>query len=160
MRDIKSSFSHITPFISDSTSTVPVSSHTDYRSYNPHCMYDTTATMSMTSYELHMTKHPLSMISHHSMTSHSLFSCHQCSISDIASPVHGSLLSILIIPHQDYLWYQAHCMYDILWLFCDLTPTLYDITSLYSWQHMQSFHDTTPTVYDITYTLLVTSRPL
>ena len=50
--------------------------HPDYRSYNPHCMYDNTATICMASYKLHMTSHPLFMISCHAMTSHPLYSCH------------------------------------------------------------------------------------
>ena len=37
--------------ISDSTPTVSLSSHPDYHSYNPHCMYDNTGTICMTSYE-------------------------------------------------------------------------------------------------------------
>ena len=50
--DIKAIISHLTPIISDSTLTVSLSSHPDYWSYNPHCMYDNTATICMTSFEL------------------------------------------------------------------------------------------------------------
>ena len=73
IHDIKATLYHITPIISDSTSTVSVSSHPDYWSYNLHCMY-ITAAICMTSHKLHMTSHPLFMISHHSMTSHPLYS--------------------------------------------------------------------------------------
>ena len=38
---IKAIISHLTPIIYDSTSTVSLSSHPDYRSYNPHFMYET-----------------------------------------------------------------------------------------------------------------------
>ena len=65
--DIKAIMFHLTPIISESTSTVSLSSHPDYRSYNTHCMYDNTATICMTSYELHMTSHPLFRTSHHIM---------------------------------------------------------------------------------------------
>ena len=54
--------------IYDTISTVSLSSHPDYQSHNPHCMYDIRATICKLSYELHMTSHPLFMISHHSMT--------------------------------------------------------------------------------------------
>ena len=74
IHEFKATLSHIVPIISDSTSTVSVSSYPDYRSYNPYCMYDVTDTICMTSYELHMTSHPLFMITHHSMTSHPLYS--------------------------------------------------------------------------------------
>ena len=47
----QSIISHIKLIISDSTSTVSLSSHPDYQSYNPHCMYDNTGTICMTSYE-------------------------------------------------------------------------------------------------------------
>ena len=60
--DIEATISHLTPIISDITSTVSLSSHPDYRSYNPHCMYDYTAMICMTLYELHITSHPLFMI--------------------------------------------------------------------------------------------------
>ena len=66
--DIKTIISHVTPNISDSTSTVSLSSHPDYRSYNPDCLYDNTATICTTLYELHVTSHPLFMISHHALT--------------------------------------------------------------------------------------------
>ena len=66
--DIKVVISHLTPIISDSTSTVSLSSHPDYQSYNPHCMYDNTPTISMISYALQMTSLPLFVISHNAMT--------------------------------------------------------------------------------------------
>ena len=47
----QSIISHIKLIISDSTSTVSLSSEPDYRSYNPLCMYDYTGTISIISYE-------------------------------------------------------------------------------------------------------------
>ena len=98
--DNKAIISHLTPIISDSTSTVSLSSYPDYRSYNPHFMYDNTATICMTAYELHVTSHPLFMISHHAMTSHPLYSCHHT--QDTCYCIHCSWTinySVLIIPH-------------------------------------------------------------
>ena len=43
--------SHIKLIISDRTSTVSLSSHRDYQSYNPNCTYDNTGTICITSYE-------------------------------------------------------------------------------------------------------------
>ena len=66
----------------------------------PLCIYDNTATICMTSYELHVTSHPLLMISHHAMTSHPLYSCHDT--EDTCHPNHCSwtiTYSVLIIPN-------------------------------------------------------------
>ena len=161
--DIKAVISHLTPIISDSTSTVSLSSHPDYRPCNPHCMYDNTATICMTSYELHMTSHPLFLISHHAMTSHPLYSCHHT--QDTCHHIHCSwtiTYNVLIIPHLLYMWHQTHHMYDITWILCDThTHTdSYDITILYSWLHIHSLHDSIPTLSDITYCTLATLQPL
>ena len=110
--DIKAIICHLTPVISDSTSTVSLSSHPDYRSLNPHCMYDNTATICMTSYELPMTSHPLFMISHHAMTSHPLYSCHHtqdtCHCIFCSSTI---TYSVLTIPHLLYMWHETHYMH-------------------------------------------------
>ena len=161
IHDIKVIISHITWIISDSTSTVSLSSHPDYRSYNLHCVYENTATICMTSYEIHMTSHPLFMISHHTMTSHPLYSCHHTEdtchrilcISTIT-------YSVLIIPHLLYMWRETHYMYDMTGNLYDITLTLYDITILYSWCHIHSIHYSTPTLYDITYSILAKSQLL
>ena len=159
--DIKAIMFHLTPIISESTSTVSLSSHPDYRSYNTHCMYDNTATICMTSYELDMTSHPLFMISHHAVTSHPLYSCHhtqdtwhriRCSPTNI--------YSVLIIPHLLYVGHETHYKYDITGILYDITLTLYDIKILYSWCHIHAIHDSTPTLYDIKYPILVASQPL
>ena len=159
--DIKGIISHLTLIISDSTSTVSLSSHPDYRSYKPHCMYDNTATICMTSYELHMTSHPLFIISLHAMTSHPLYSCHHT--QDICHRIQYSWTisySLLIIPHLLYVWHETHYMYDITGILYDITITLYDITVLYSWRHIHSIHDSTPTLYDNIHSMLATSQPL
>ena len=120
--DIKDIISHLTPIISYSTSTVSLSSLPDYRSYNPRCMYDKTATICLTSYELHMISHPLFMISLHAMTSHPLYLCHHT--KDTCHRIHCSwtiIYSVLFIPQVLYVWHETHYMYDI-------TGILYDIT--------------------------------
>ena len=159
--DIKSIISQLTSIISESTSTVSLSSHPDYWSYNPHCMYDNTATVCMISYEQHMTSHPLFMISHHGMTSHPLYSCHHtqdtCHRILCSSPI---TYSVRIISHLLYMWHETIYMYDIPGILYDNQLTLYDITILYSWCHLHSIHESTPTPYDITCSILAKSQLL
>ena len=148
LHDIKATLSHITPIISDSTSTVSVSSHPDYRSYNPHSMHDTTATIYITLFKLHLKSHPLFMISQHAMSSHPLYSCHHTQY--IWHHIHCSCIithSILIIPHLCYVWHQTHYMCDILWMLYGITPTHYDITRLYSWHHTSILFMTSHPLY-------------
>ena len=125
--DIKAIISHLTPIISDSTSTVSLSSHPDYRTYNPHCMYDNTAKIFTKSYELNMTSHPLFLISHHAMTSHPLYSCHHT--QDTCHHIHCSWTinySVPIIPQLLYVWNETHYMYELTGILYDTTLTLYD----------------------------------
>ena len=146
--DNKAIISHLTPIISDSTSTVSLSSHTVYRSYNPHCMYNT-ATICMTSYKLHMTSHPLFMIlyntvtsrpffmiSHHVMISHPLCSCHQT---------------------QDTC-HRMHCFWMIT--YSVLIVPLYQTKPQYLGCHIHFRHDVTPPVSDIASTVSLSSKPL
>ena len=115
--DIKAIISQLTLIISDSTPTVSLSSHPDYRSYNPHSMYDNTATICMTSYALHVTSHPQFRTSH-------LF------IYDIRSTIsdHTSTVSLSLNP--PYRWYHSQYM-------CDLTSSR-SVTShpLYLWHNI------------------------
>ena len=167
-QDIKDTLSHITPIISDSSSTVSVSSHPDYWSYNAHCMY-ITATIGMTSHELYMTSHPFFMISHHSLTSQPLYSCHHTQY--IWHHIHcGCLIthSVFIIAHLFYVWHQTHSMtsYEFYMTSHPLTMIsqdyIHDITStlfmtshplymrsytLYLWHHSQCIYDKTPTMF-------------
>ena len=143
--DIEAIISHLTSIICESTFTVSLSSHPDYRSYNRQCIYDNRATIYIISYELHMTSHPLFMISHHAMTSHPPYSCHHT--QDTCHRFHCSWTitnSVLIIPHLLYVWHETHCMYDTIWNLYDIPLTLYDITILYSGRHIHSIHDSTP----------------
>ena len=107
--DIKAIISHLTPIISDSTSTVSLSSHPDYRSYNIHCMYEYTTTICMTSYELPMTSHPLFMIAHHTMTSHPLYSSHHSRDACHRIPCSWTIIV--------YWLYHTYYM-------CDMKPTV------------------------------------
>ena len=157
----QSIISHIKLIISDSTSTVSLSTLPDYWSYKPHCMYDNTGKICVTSYE-YIWHHIHSFRYHTTLWySHTLYSFHHT--QDTCHHIHCSwaiTYSVLIIAHLQYVWYQTHYMYDIKWILCDITNTLYHITRLYSSHHSHTIHDITPTVYDITYTLLVTSQPL
>ena len=101
--------SHIKLNISDSTSTVSLSSHPDYRSYNPHCMYDNTGTICMTSSE-YMWHHIHSLWYHTTLWhSHTLCSYHHT--QDTSHHIHSSwsiTYSVFIIAHLEYVWYQTH----------------------------------------------------
>ena len=157
----QSIISHIKLILSDSTSSVSLSSHPDYQSYNPHCMYDNTGTIFMISYE-YIWNH-IDSLRYQTMLWHwhTLYSCHHT--QDTCHHIHCSwaiIYSVLIIAHLQYVWYQTHYMYDIIWILCDITTTLYDIKSLYSWHHIHTIPDYTATVYDMTYTLIVTSQTL
>ena len=157
----QSIISRIKLIISENTYTVSLSSHPDYRSYNPHCMYDNTGTIYLTLHE-YIWHHIQSLWYHTTLWySHTLYSSHHT--QDTCHCIHCSwaiTYSVLIIAHLQYVWYQTHYMYDIIWILCDITTTFYDITRLYSSHHIHTTHDITPTVYGITYTLLVTSQSL
>ena len=147
--------------ISDSTSTVSLSSHPYYWSYIPDCMYDNTGTIFLTSYGYIW--HHIHSLRYHTtlLHSHTLYSCHHT--QDTCHRIQCSwafTYSVLIIANLQYVWYQTNYMYDIKWILCDITTTLFDITRLYSCHHIYTIPDITQTVYDITYTLLVTSQPL
>ena len=105
----QSIISHIKLIISCSTSTVSLSSHPDYWSYNPHCMYDNTGTICVTSYEYIW--HHIHSLTYHTMLwhSHTLYSCHHT--QDACHHIHCSwaiTYSVLIIAHVQYVWYQTH----------------------------------------------------
>ena len=143
----QSIISRIKLIISENTYTVSLSSHPDYRSYNPHCMYDNTGTICMTSCE-YIWHHIHSLIYCTTLWhSHTLYSCHHS--QDTCHRIHCSwaiTYSVLIIAHLQYVWYQTHYIYHIIWILCDITTTLYDITRLYLWHHIHSIHDITHTV--------------
>ena len=166
--------SHLTPFISDSTSTVSLSSHPDYRSYNPHFMYNIVK-ICRTSFELHMTSLPLFMISHHAMTSHSLYSCHHT--QDTCHRIHSSwtvTYSVLIIPHLLYVWHQTPYMWVLYEFYIFYRNSIWHQTHslwhnntvfmmshpLYSWQHTHSIWHHIHYTYDITATVSMTRHLL
>ena len=98
------------------------------------------------------------MISHHSMTSHPLYSCHNKYIWNCIHCSWTITYSVLIIQHLLYVWHETHYIWhhrNSIW-----HHTLYDITILYSWRHIHTIHNSTPTLYDITYSIHSTSQPL
>ena len=124
-------------------------------------MCDNKGTICMISYE-YIWYHIHSLWYHTSLWhSHTLYSCHHT--QDTCHHIQcswGITYSVLIMAHLQYVLYQTHYMYDIIWILCDITSTLSDIKRLYSWHHIHIIPDITPTVYEMTYTLLVTSQPL
>ena len=127
----------------------------------PHCVYDNTGTICMTSCEYIW--HHIHSLWYHTMLwhSHTLYSC--LHTQDTCHRIHccwALTYSVLNIAYLQYVFSQTDYMYDIIWILCDITTALYDITRLYSWHHIHNIHDITPTVYDMTHTLLVISQPL
>ena len=109
IHDNKAIISHLKPIISDSIATVSLSWHPDYRSYNPHGMYDNTATICMTSYEIRMTSHPLFLISYHAMYTHCIH---------VITPRTPLIASTLAGPlHIVYWLYHTYYM-------CEMKPTI------------------------------------
>ena len=108
--DIKAIISHLTWIISDSTSTVCLSSHPDYRSYNPHCMCDNTATICVASYELRW--HHIHSLCYHTTLWHHTHCIHVITprIPIIESTVAGQLLIVSLLYHTYYT--------------CDIKPTI------------------------------------
>ena len=103
-------------------------------------------TICMTSYELHMTLHPLFMISLHAMTSHPLYSCHHARIPIISSTGGGPLLKctdyttpticvkwnpLHVWHHRNSIWHHTHSLWHNNTVFMMSRP-------LYSWQHTHS----------------------
>ena len=91
---------------------------------------------------------------------HTLYSCHNT--QDTCHCIHicwALTYSVYNIAHLQYVFSQTDNMCDIIWILCDITTALYDITRLYLWYHIHTIHDITPSVYDMTYTLLLTSQP-
>ena len=144
--NIKAIISHLTPIISDSTSTVSLSSHPDYRSFNPHCKYDNRATICMTSYVILMT-------SHHSFWYHNMLWLHtHCilvitpKIPVIASIVAGPLIIVYWLYHTCYM--------------CDMKPTIC-MTSQEFYMTSHSFFMTLQCcIHDVTSTLFMTAHPV
>ena len=101
-----------------------------------HCTYGNTATICMTSYELHVTSRPFFMISHHVMISHPLYSCHQT---------------------QDTC-HRMHCFWMIT--YSVLIVPLYQTKPQYLGCHIHFRHDITPPVSDIASTVSLSSKPL
>ena len=135
----------------DITSTHFMTSHplymtwyTLYLWHHSHCSYDKTPTMFLTLYSGYMTSHMLNEPQHNDCIWHDTHCI--CVIKP----------TWLMTSHPMYIWNQTHDMYDIIWILCNITTSLYDITRLYSWHHIHTIHDITPSEYDIIYTLLVT----
>ena len=104
----QSIISHIKLNISDNTSTASLYSHPDYRSYNPHCVYDNTGTICMTSCEFIW--HDIHYLRYHTTLwhSHTLYSCHHT--QDTCHRISCSwaiTYCLLIRARLQYVWYQT-----------------------------------------------------
>ena len=114
--DLKAIISHLTLIISDSTNTVSLSSHPDYRSYNPHCMYDNTGTYEYIWHHIHS-------LWYHTTLRHQTHSIHLITprIPVIASTVAGPLLIV-------YWLYHTYYMCDMKSSICMTSEELYMTT--------------------------------
>ena len=127
--------SHIKLNISANTSTVLLSSHTDFRSYNPHCMYDNTGTIYMTSCEYIW--HRINSLWYHITLwhSHTLYSRHHA--QDTCHRIHciwAITYSLLIIACLKYVWYQTTTVCMSWHALCLWHPMYYyDVTILCVW---------------------------
>ena len=109
--DIKAIISHLTLIISDSTSTVSLSSHPDYQSYNSHCMYDSTGQYIW--HHMNYIWHHIQSLWYHTTLWHHTHCIHVITprIPVIASTVAGPLLIV-------YWLYLTYYM-------CDMKPTIF-----------------------------------
>ena len=181
IQDIKATLSHITPIISDSTSTASVSSHPDYRSYNPHCMYDI-----MPQYVWHHMNfiwHRIHSLWYHTTLWHHTHYIYVITpnISDITSTVAVSLLTVYWLYHTysvcDIIPTICMTLYECYMtshpLFMTSQDCIHDITStpfmtshalymrsstLYLWHHSHCIYDKIPTMFMTSYSLDMTSH--
>ena len=108
--DIKAIISHLTPIISDSASTVSLSSHPDYRSYNPIvCMITQPQYVWQ---HMNYIWHHIHSLWYHTVLWHHTYCIHVITprIPVIASTVAGPLLIVYWLYHT----------YDM----CDMKPTI------------------------------------
>ena len=144
-----------TTTISEITTSICVSvwSHTLYRWYNTHCIYDMAPTIFMAHYALYMTSHPRRMTSQHSIHYISLlylisnwiyltalpqYLCHHTQIINHITPI------VRMITQAQYVWHHTN-IYDI-------TSSLFDITPRCE-LHTHSIHVITPRIPVITSTV-------
>ena len=175
---------NFTDTMSDIAPTVSESSHTVDQVYQTPCMYDITATMFMTSYELHVRSHPQFRTSQHfmydirsiSLTSLLLYLCYHI------HPIDDITATICMTSHPVYLWHHIHYIYDIISTKYDTTTLCVDDATLgicmtsfalqmtthplyhsnpqYLWYHIHFRQDNPATVSDITPNVSMSSHHL
>ena len=165
----QSIISHIKLIISDSISTVSLSSHQDYGSYNPHCMYDNTGTICADIIWIHMTSHPLFKISHHAMTfTHTVFmsshpgylSLHPLLLSYYLQCIDYTTSAICVFSNPLYVWHHMNSMWHhncSLWHHKTVFMTSHP---QYSWHHTHCIRHDTHSTCDITATVIMTRHLL
>ena len=138
--------SHIKLIISDCSSTVSLSSHPDYQSYNPHCTYDNTGTICMTSYEY---------IWHHI---HSLW--YHTTVWPSHTLSHVVTHRIPVITST-----AAELLHTVFWVYhicnmCDFKPTIYMASHEFYVTSQQLIKTSQDCIHYITAPLFMTSPPL
>ena len=164
--------SAISPTISDTISTVSVSSNPGYQLYHTHSLNSITHIICITSYSVCMALHELFKTSHPYMYDITP------SIFMTSYPIYMVSPILLSWQHNDYtchlthyIWHHRHCIcvvnllyrwhhnkygnhhswhtYDIMNTQHDITFTLYDINPHHLWHHNHSFHEIRSPIYDI-----------
>ena len=161
MHDTICTLHDITSTLADNTSTASLYSHPDYRSYNPHCVYDNTGTICMISCEYIW--HHIHSLWYNTMLwhSHTLYSCHHT--QDTCRRIHCSraiTYSLLIRAGLQYVWYQSTICMTSYVFYVISQPLLLTSKDCTHYITSKIFLNSEPTLYDITYTTLVTSQPL
>ena len=131
----------------DNTMTIPDISHS---------IFDTTATVSVSSHKWHTHLYRCSAVS---MTSQQV-----CKSSHLAHVWHHTWSTshhIHSLWHNDHVtWHHKHCIHDIRSPLYDITSTLLDITPLYIWHQVHCIWPHVHCICVITPTLLMTSQQL
>ena len=121
-QDYTNVISAISPTISETTSTVSVSSNPVYQLYHNHSLDDITHTISMTSYSVCMVSHEPFITSHHSMYNITPI------IFMTSYPIYMISHILLSWQHNDYTWHLTHYIWHHSHFICVITQVTTHIT--------------------------------
>ena len=138
-----------------------MTSHPLYSWHHTHCIWhhihytcDITATVSMTRHYVYDTILSICDIWHGVwVTTQPLVWHHTHSICLITH-------TWLMIPQTMSVWNHTHCMYDIIGMVYDITPTLQGIIPFLVCHGTHYVHDIISTVYDVTHALCMATQTL
>ena len=111
--------------ISNTTSTLPVSSKTGYKLYHNHSLYDITQTICVTSYSVCLLSKQLFITSYPSV-----YNIHTQYIYDIISNTYAITI-LLSWEHNDYTWHLMHHIWHQSHCICVITQMAHTSVSMY-----------------------------